>query len=122
MREIKFRAWDKKCKQWANLNQLSDWKTCEVTAVVGMGNDTYPYQTFIVRSDERFEIMQYTGIKDKNWKDVYEGDVVQDWEGIKRGRVVWNDEWACFETTARFIEMNEEMEVIGNIYENPGLI
>lgn len=124
MREIKFRAWDKKCNQWANLDQLSDWETCEVTAVVGMGNDTYPYQTFTVKSDNRFEVMQYTGLKDKNGKEIYEGDILETFNyslGTKhRFTCVFED--GCFFTRIGLPYGGDDREVIGNIYEHLELI
>ena len=108
----KLRVFDKKNKQWLNILSYTDnefsWNPVILTA----------FEDRV----ESFIMVQFTGLHDKNGKDVFEGDIVENWEGTKRGTVVWNKEWACFETTARFIEMNDEMEVIGNIYENPDLL
>jgi uncharacterized phage protein (TIGR01671 family) len=65
-REIKFRAWDKKCKvmrQW-------EWiRNCEFPFI------SDEWGTHLL--DEKvFELMQYTGLKDKNGKEIYEGDIV----------------------------------------------
>lgn len=117
MREIKFRAWDK---------------------INGMVYNP----AFQVLSAGQFEInrcfeqdypkfMQYTGLKDKNGKEVYEGDIVKDWENIDLYEVVWNRRYACFELnrltfgndTGQEIDNSHlDLEIIGNIYENKDLL
>jgi len=64
MRELKFRAWDnKKCEMlsWEDIRALD------------MSN-IYPFLYMI--SQENYEVMQHTGLKDKNGKDIYERDIV----------------------------------------------
>ena len=82
------------------------------------------------------DINQYTGLKDKNWKEIYEGDIVeyldaswfsQDDVWINRWIVEFDlREWINF-TNRDSVEMedidfDEEVEIIGNIYENPELL
>jgi len=125
-REIKFRAWDKKNNEWANLNQLSDWGSCELSAVIGMGNEQYPYQTFRAESDDKYELMQYTGLHDKNGKEIYEGDIVRymSVDGVISKAVVYEPEIASF--VIKFGNNNHYigkfMKIIGNIYETPELL
>ncbi|OMD66024.1 hypothetical protein BSK62_13230 [Paenibacillus odorifer] len=90
-------------------------------------------------------LMQYTGLKDKNGREIYEGDILtspeypyqDDGKYNYHGVIEWIEEEASFYMTKRLansekrgmsngisqpIESIEEFEVIGNIYENPELI
>lgn len=120
MREIKFRAWSKKSKTIRD--NIFD---------VRLGND------------EDYELMQFTGLKDKNGKEIYEGDIVKDKEGI-----IWQVYWTmgAFSIFCDTHNLSKSLklkikdktkededieilnawwvgvEVIGNIYENPELL
>lgn len=118
MREIKFRAWDGDRMQ----NVLT----------LGL------YEGFVdtnkLHSDiEDFKLMQYTGLKDKNGREIYEGDIISwkervfllgtDLDETVTERLPVEFEEGCFMAASQFLfALNHKVEVIGNIYENPELL
>ena len=65
---------------------------------------------------------QYTGLKDENGKRIFEGDVVYD--RFTKDKVVFEDcQWKLVDRYGKWIELfNREVEVIGNIHDNPELL
>jgi uncharacterized phage protein (TIGR01671 family) len=116
MREIKFRAWDKQ----ENEMLLNPTEACEYQG--------FPADTFQeVIEDDRFELMQYTGLKDKNGKDIYEGDIIEYYgrERIVIGEMEFDDMAdTCIYGWVFGSRQHDPSDsvVAGNIYENPDLL
>jgi len=133
MRTIKFRAWDKKNKLMYEVYEFHNAIPYKSSCVLGQrkeedkeGKTIYP--TSPTMTLEECEIMQYTGLKDKNGKEIYEGDIVEytDISGSGQERVFpprevrWDKEMCEF--TVSETEEDATYEVIGNIYENKDLL
>ena len=125
MREIKFRAWDKVCREMFYNSELANGDMmviCLDGEIQLSDDDTYKPDDFI--------LMQYTGLKDKNGKEIYEGDVLH-CDGFWNLYVVWDEGNARFAflctdwvvTQGHPIQPNiSSYCIIGNIYENPELL
>lgn len=135
MREIKFRAWHKHEERMLKWNkELKGVIAGGVKTISSFNTDNGWMDTY---SYKEVELMQYTGLKDKNGKEIYEGDVVQfDDYDITFGLIKWNEKHGRFEVeeyepytstyfeTEQFEEWTtiEHFEIIGNAYENPELL
>ena len=120
MRDIKFRVWD------TYRNKMIKWDELH-------SDRNYLYVMMFNGNGYRTRAMQYTGLKDKNGREIYEGDIVipQTFTNAKY-RVYWSQErlqWSIINTSnvskesGRALINNSTLyEVIGNIYENPELL
>ncbi len=126
MRQIKFRAWDKEKEKMFVPVRLTFIKgIAGVTHAIG-DRDVNP------KSND-YVVMQFTGLLDKNGKEIYEGDVLKGKLSYSNddgsdagseetiGKVEWDRiGWYCRVTD--FYNAPSNAEVIGNIYENPELL
>jgi uncharacterized phage protein (TIGR01671 family) len=129
MRQIKFRAWDDgvmyHTNDYANENNYGEY-------------DHLYFFFQQIRGDA--PLMQFTGLTDKNGKEIYEGDIVEDFFGRIMQVQWWNYrlcwvaitetnfhhadlfDWVDYDYEKEEKRSTARVEVIGNIYENPDLL
>ena len=127
--EIKFRVWDKILKFMRIPTQLTFHGNGEYSGFWVEGS--------AFSNKENYELMQYTGLKDKNGKEIYEGDLfdcIYKFDGCNRHKLVvgWNESSASFKLRGygmchqpnieKTMGDLERLTVIGNIYENTELL
>jgi uncharacterized phage protein (TIGR01671 family) len=130
-RELKFRAWDKKNQKMVIIGELR-WKT---DGTFLGGGDTWYGDTCMAPAETwTHNIMQFTGLTDRNGKEIWEGDVVKIYtlEDTPLGEVKWDSDLCSYmipnnkkyifggESVTSF--NSDRLEVISNIYENTELI
>jgi hypothetical protein len=117
MRDIRFRAWDRERNQM-HYQYLRFVPDSEYAVIDDNGS-------------ERFltDVQQFTGLKDKNGKDIFEGDILGADSTPNQYEVYWNDHQAAWNVKggAGFLpawinSFTLGLEVIGNIYSNPELL
>ena len=137
MRDIKFRAFDKLSKMFIANGFHIIGETTMFGAIDAFIKNNRGGKSFLERYED-IVIQQYTGLKDKNGNEIYEGDILkfqenddpEDLNWIIGDVVFWEGAFRLkhveYETLSEFImerkDYNLDMDIVGNIFENPELL
>ena len=128
MREIKFRVWNTETnKMIINVKEMGVFALKSIYTI-----DEF----LVIPTDEKYPLMQYTGLKDKNGVDIYDGDICRCWGGTEfNGYYEYNKIYEVKWQGSGFEMMIDDcgygwnyssgfeyIEIIGNIYENKELL
>ena len=126
MKEIKFRAWNKEWKCMKPIAKLTF--ECDVQSLMVYNDATDGYGNVSIYEEwedccigDDVMLMQFTGLKDKNGKEIYEGDIIEysNWNEEKQSQYTI----ILIDNITKLPNIDYEYgKVIGNIYENPELL
>lgn len=121
MREIKFKGWDEENKKWRYGHFFESLEGIRRVYNIVENRDTRYYCSAI-------SISQFTGLKDKNEKEIYEGDITYHHNHKVYCEIVWSNKWSCFhgkpldkeDVNSYFYQSldSSHIEIVGNIHQN----
>lgn len=130
MRDIKFRGKRLDNGEWIKGNSIvrggDGFFICDWTGVAIKKSEFYNLFTEVAPAT----VGQYTGLKDKNGREIYEGDIIggsngsiNGWEWPFKSEIKWNDEECGFNTPIwGDMDSTHYYNVLGNIHDNPDLL
>lgn len=128
----KFRAWVHCLNKMLPVKEI-DFDDFMPSVMVEINSERHEQMFFKNTDYPDCELMQSTGLYDKNGKEIFEGDIVKNINTESKGRVIWdinNTGWhysvkkkatSLFDNYTLF-RSKHNLEVIGNVHENPELL
>lgn len=135
MRKHKFRIWDDDAQEMIYEGGYAHFVGCN-SIFIGVGSQGVIFydrcdavKGYEIDTDNRYEVMEYTGLHDKNGDEIWEGDIIKHeiWGIFK---IVWDELSAAFRAVSEDGEKDlnlahaqlQRTKVIGNIYKNPEIL
>lgn len=115
MREIKFRAWDNHKNCYVDIRHID-------FTLNGLSVYSRPVKSNRYAKMDSFVLEQYTGLKDKNGKEIYEGDIVYSEHFGQTEEIKWMGNGFWINNGNQGIHLPSVLKIIGNIHENPDLL
>jgi len=126
-REFKFKLWHKESKKW--IRDFFLWSDGDSSGKNGIFLPGMGTGDIHQAKQEEYIICQYTGLKDKKGKEIFEGDILLvkfNPEQILNREVIFRNSWLVKGILGEFdfnlSEVLHESELVGNIFENPELV
>lgn len=131
--KLKVKAWFEEEKQMLSVRELYQSDENGVYGVQVVRNDEAGAEYWYTLAPGRFVLLQYTGLKDKNGREIFEGDVVKIVyaDGFAVGSISMEDCWwsvnvkhnvSTFPDHSIPLSPGDDINILGNIYENPKLL
>ena len=125
----KYRAWDVLAEEMIDEILMISFVRKEIIGKFRNGSTSVPLKFEDERNGEDVILMQSTGLKDKNDKEIFEGDILGTKDGLLNGVVeyrsdlgMWTNSLISYNNFERLCNVASSREIIGNIYENPELL
>ena len=125
----RFRAWDVLAEKMIDEILMISFVRKEIIGKFRDGSTSVPLKFEDKRNGEDVILMQSTGLKDKNGKEIFEGDVLGTKDGLLNGVVeyrsdlgMWTNSLISYNNFERLCNVAGSREIIGNIYENKDIL
>jgi uncharacterized phage protein (TIGR01671 family) len=125
---LKFRAYDKKEKKWLmgyDMPNLGGFSLFGELVLLGEWSgvlDTYLFDRLGHKAED-LVVMQYSGLTDKDGKEIYGGDIIEDFaEGLREVEFVDGGFWLSEPYMKHYMPDKENRKIVGNVWDNPELL